>query len=884
MPNVMKKRVTALVVTSGIAVTSCTHSMRAPVSDPYLAAKSRRSAESGVDLEVADLSKRLRRGLRWESEIRGRQTGPTLENELPELADLQADVAKHPQDNTRRLKLAMLYHHLGLYERASTEYHTILDRDLKHAGAYERLGKLWLDWGTSDRALSALEKALALRPDFVEAYNTLGLVYDARQEFERSQKAYRNALVLNPSLDYVHNNLCFSYSRSGKFRQAVAACREALRLNPQSETAHNNLGYALGMLGDFAGAFQAFVAAGGEAAAHNNVGVVLQQKQRYGDAAAHFKKAWDLKPDYRAAAQNYAAVSAYLPTAPEPLAKGAPARTAPAAPSMAPGQASAGVSTAIPPMAEPLALSRQAEAKLLDALAEKLQLRVLSNQTESYSFNPDLLRLSTPSSGPTTRQTPAAIKPVLPPGALELRLVVPVAADASHGMSVVPAMNGERAPNTPKALALGTDFARLDITAAKAALPADPPARPILSPAAMELRPVAPLSTAAPTQNSTLSGSSSAAVARLMQRTPPAADFVRVPIPLLPRPMASIPARVPPAMPPAMELRPGVDRPESVQGYSMDDTRAPLATVLTPSRTVSVPAPARLHSVLPPNAMELRPVHTAAQTSHMSESSGRPVNDARLTPSESPSLKTGFARLPHRPEWRPAEPVAAVPPAIVMTANPSDDPSARLVRRVPEFPAQLVIQKNEPPMRPAGDSLPEGTDGSLSSTPLESYRFEQVTGGHLELPVASERGVAKYSMSGPLALGGFETKGEYRLEASAVADRARGRARSVGRRLWQTPRATEVATSEAIARLTPPLTSDATVAPMTATPPLVKTAPVNPAIALRSTSAWRQTTSGPSWGVGFLLGLVGFGGLSYHFMLRRRRRTQASVTERSRSS
>ncbi|MBI1748438.1 MAG: tetratricopeptide repeat protein [Acidobacteria bacterium] len=433
--NRAKRRATLLLLALAL-VSACAHSTKLRLQDGLRMEK----AKGGNRAGGAQTSVKA-----WESSdavsktntaVRPLQSGQMVEQVITEIADGKADVARHPNDINRRFKLALLYHNHGLLEQASTEYHYILNQDPKYAPAYERLGKLWLDWGVSNRALSAAEKAIALRPDFAEAYNTLGLIHDARKDHDLSQEAYRRALAIRPELDYAHNNLCFSYARSRKYQDAVVSCREALRLNPKNENAYNNLGYPLGMLGDFASAYQAFLSGGDEASAHNNLGVVQQEGKWYQEAKAHFMRALELKPDYRSAAENYAALATFLGKA-GPSPEVGPSGTIPNSP-----QASAKIAGEFGPIAVIPPLPRRAEEKLLEAIAEKLQLRILTRQTESFSFNRDLTGAIqqdplTPSSRASAMATPRNAAE-----AMELRSIKPLGSETlRHGVDPIGIMS-----------------------------------------------------------------------------------------------------------------------------------------------------------------------------------------------------------------------------------------------------------------------------------------------------------------------------------------------------------------------------------------------------------------------------------------------------------
>ena len=56
--------------------------------------------------------------------------------------------------------------------------------------------------------------------------------------------ASRAALALRPNYPEAWNNIGAAYNKLGRYEEAAAACEQALRLKPDFELARNNLTYA----------------------------------------------------------------------------------------------------------------------------------------------------------------------------------------------------------------------------------------------------------------------------------------------------------------------------------------------------------------------------------------------------------------------------------------------------------------------------------------------------------------------------------------------------------------------------------------------------------------------------------------------------------------
>ncbi len=120
--------------------------------------------------------------------------------------------------------------------------------------------------GDPRAALPHLERAVALRPDLLEARLALGNALLESGEAERAIAAYRDALALQPRSAQAHFNLGNAFRREGRLEAALAAYRDALAAEPRLVQAAINSGSACDELG------------------------------RHDEAEAHFRRAIELDP------------------------------------------------------------------------------------------------------------------------------------------------------------------------------------------------------------------------------------------------------------------------------------------------------------------------------------------------------------------------------------------------------------------------------------------------------------------------------------------------------------------------------------------------------------------------------------------------------------
>ena len=174
--------------------------------------------------------------------------------------------------------------------------------------SFNNLGAALDDKGRFDDAITALNKALQLKPDFPEALYNLGNVLAHKPQFDEAIAAYHKALQLKPDFPQALSNLGSALFRKGQFDEAIAAYHKALRLKPHDPQALTNLGSALYRQVRFeegSGAInKALQLKPDNPEALNNLGSALARKDRFDEAIAAFHKALQLKPDFPQALNN----------------------------------------------------------------------------------------------------------------------------------------------------------------------------------------------------------------------------------------------------------------------------------------------------------------------------------------------------------------------------------------------------------------------------------------------------------------------------------------------------------------------------------------------------------------------------------------------------
>lgn len=100
-----------------------------------------------------------------------------------------------------------------------------------------------------DAAIANFDKALALNPNYAEAYNSRGEARSRLRDYEGAIKDYNQAITLDPKLAIAYSNRGASYHRSGKYKEAIKDYGQSIALDPDFTAVYSNRGAAYHKLG-----------------------------------------------------------------------------------------------------------------------------------------------------------------------------------------------------------------------------------------------------------------------------------------------------------------------------------------------------------------------------------------------------------------------------------------------------------------------------------------------------------------------------------------------------------------------------------------------------------------------------------------------------------
>jgi tetratricopeptide (TPR) repeat protein len=164
------------------------------------------------------------------------------------------------------------------------------------------------DLGQHEKALAAYDKAIAIKPDYLEASWSRCYAFNQLQRYEEALAACDEALKIKPDYYNAWWSKGYALDELQRYQEALAAYDRALKIKPDFPETWNNRGTALNCLRRYKEALASYEKAlelkPDYSEAWNNRGVVLAKLRRFKEAMACYEKAIQLKPDYQPAIKN----------------------------------------------------------------------------------------------------------------------------------------------------------------------------------------------------------------------------------------------------------------------------------------------------------------------------------------------------------------------------------------------------------------------------------------------------------------------------------------------------------------------------------------------------------------------------------------------------
>ncbi len=104
------------------------------------------------------------------------------------------------------------------------------------------LGNVYRKYGNSIQALACWEKALAVNPGRVDAYDGMAMVAMEKGEHDKAAQLWAKGISVKPDTREFRSSMSQALSRAGRHEDAIRALEDEIRLFPTSGLAHYLLG------------------------------------------------------------------------------------------------------------------------------------------------------------------------------------------------------------------------------------------------------------------------------------------------------------------------------------------------------------------------------------------------------------------------------------------------------------------------------------------------------------------------------------------------------------------------------------------------------------------------------------------------------------------
>ena len=149
--------------------------------------------------------------------------------------------------------------------------------DAQSPEAQLALGNARLTIGKAAEAVESFNRAIALRPNFADAYVSLGSAREMLGHAADAEHAYQKAIALRPDSPSAFNKYGVFCFKRGRYADAATNYRRVVELLPDSARGYTNLGAALQELGQYDEAIAAHrraIAIAPSAISYSNLGTI----------------------------------------------------------------------------------------------------------------------------------------------------------------------------------------------------------------------------------------------------------------------------------------------------------------------------------------------------------------------------------------------------------------------------------------------------------------------------------------------------------------------------------------------------------------------------------------------------------------------------------
>lgn len=224
------------------------------------------------------------------------------------IAAAQTQIAKQPNNsNFYDLLGTALFNGRKDLAGAETALKKAVDLDKTNTDALEKLGKVQVQAGETDKALALYQQSIKDNPRDARFYILCGELFESKKDYEQAKSMYQQALGIQPDQPLASNNLAYVIlQQGGNVDVALAMAQTARRGMPDSPNAADTLGWAYYQKGIYQSAIGQFQEAirlaekrgvADDATVHLHLGLAYEKANQNGLARQQFEKAVKLSPN-----------------------------------------------------------------------------------------------------------------------------------------------------------------------------------------------------------------------------------------------------------------------------------------------------------------------------------------------------------------------------------------------------------------------------------------------------------------------------------------------------------------------------------------------------------------------------------------------------------
>lgn len=149
-----------------------------------------------------------------------------------------------------QFELGNLCQEIGDAHAAIPHYVIATEQSPENANYLAMLGIAYLNDGDWEKSRDALERALAMNSDILEAQHGLGIYYMKRADYESAAGHLERACELKPSDASIRKSLTTTLTMLNRYDEALAHAKKAVKLNASDPNAHYVLCQTLAQVGE----------------------------------------------------------------------------------------------------------------------------------------------------------------------------------------------------------------------------------------------------------------------------------------------------------------------------------------------------------------------------------------------------------------------------------------------------------------------------------------------------------------------------------------------------------------------------------------------------------------------------------------------------------